>query len=325
MKIRNLFIFLFAGATVMLTTQCEGPAGEAGNSNCVQCHSEENWGDIETAYLKSGHNAAEAVGYAGGRGSCARCHSHEGFMNYLAATPGADAADIDYPTRISCSTCHTNHSVLEGDIEVPLATVAAVVAVEDDETRDLGGNSNLCGNCHQSRRGYAYYEALDTVEIDDVKTAVGDGNVGINSSHAGPHHGPQLNTLLGLSGYGASETHAHSGVGCVGCHMGDVSGDVGGHTFYANRENCTECHSADYEFENFDSRMTAIADALVTVGALSKDAETGEYHPHVSIVTQAQFEAFWNYMILYEDHSHGVHNPAYFKTLMSRAEANLGL
>lgn len=318
-SVLGLFVF-------MIQTGCEGPAGPAGadaNSSCLECHSEAGMMTINASYEKSGHYAAEAVGYAGGRGSCTPCHSHEQFMNYMEATPGADFVDIAYPTKIKCQTCHEDHSNLEEPIAVPLTTMEPVTGIADGMVYDFEGSSNLCAQCHQSRRGYDYYEALDSVKIDDVMTAVGDGMVAINSSHAGPHHGPQVTTLFGQGGYGTSETHAHTSVGCTGCHMGETGDDEGGHSFKPNPDNCTQCHGA-IEFPNFDSRMEAIAAKLVEVGALSGDAEEG-YHPTVSIVKQAEFEAFWNYMMLYEDHSRGAHNPAYFKTLLSRAEANLGI
>ena len=344
----NLFAILVLALMVMFTVSCEGPAGEDGlagtdgadgmdgaagadgNVTCLGCHTQANFDAINGVFALSGHSAGDYVGYAGSRGSCARCHSSEGFMDFLA---GYDGEDIPYPSAWSCGTCHGSHSSLEEGISAPLQTTAAVTIIEDGVTViDFDGPSNLCANCHQSRRGSDYYEAIDSVSIDGVLTEVGAGNVAINSSHAGPHHGPQSNTLSGLGGYGTSSTGTHLGVGCVGCHMGEATTTEGGHSFIPNLDNCTAaCHSSVTDIAAFmtekqdavSARLTAIADALVTAGALSLDE--GEYHPHVSIVTEAQFKAFWNYMVVYEDHSHGVHNPGYFNTLLTTAEANLGL
>ena len=321
-------------AAMIFFVSCEGPEGPAGadgNTSCLTCHSTDGMTQIEASYALSGHNAAQSVGYAGGRGSCARCHSHSGFINFLSGLDGADPIDIDFPTKINCETCHGNHGSLEEGIEAPIRTIEPVIALADEASIDFDGNSNLCANCHQSRRDASYYLAIDSVEIDDVLTAVGAGNVGINSSHAGPHHGPQANVLLGMGGYGNSESHAHASASCTGCHMGEASATEGGHSFKPNNANCNECHDtpADFDYKgaisSYNTRIAAIANALVTAGALSLDAETGEYHPHVSIVPEATFEAFWNYMMCYEDHSHGVHNPAYIKTLLTQAEAKLGL
>jgi hypothetical protein len=292
---------------------------------------------IDGLFALSGHSAGNYVGYAGSRGSCSRCHSSEGFMDFIA---GYDGEDIPYPSAWSCGTCHGSHSSLEEGISAPLQTTAAVTIIEDGMTViDFDGPSNLCANCHQSRRGYAYYEAIDSVWTDDVNGndsldfVVADGSVYINSSHAGPHHGPQANTLSGLGGYGTSSTGAHLSAGCVGCHMGDATSTEGGHSFVPNLENCTvACHGSVTDMATFTTdaqdavsvRLDAIAAELVTAGALAGDATDG-YHPHVGVVTEAQFKAFWNYMVVYEDHSHGVHNPGYFNTLLTQAEALLGL
>ena len=339
----------------MFTVSCEGPAGADGvagadgadgtdgvdgadgNVSCLTCHSTDGMAAIDGLFALSGHSAGNYVGYAGSRGSCSRCHSSEGFMDFIA---GYDGEDIPYPSAWSCGTCHGSHSSLEEGISAPLQTTAAVTIIEDGMTViDFDGPSNLCANCHQSRRGYAYYEAIDSVWTDDVNGndsldfVVADGSVYINSSHAGPHHGPQANTLSGLGGYGTSSTGAHLSAGCVGCHMGDATSTEGGHSFVPNLENCTvACHGSVTDMATFTTdaqdavsvRLDAIAAELVTAGALAGDATDG-YHPHVGVVTEAQFKAFWNYMVVYEDHSHGVHNPGYFNTLLTQAEALLGL
>jgi len=315
----------------------EGPQGPAGETDtvyvnyelaCLSCHSEANMTEIMTSYSGSGHASASTTSYAGGRASCSRCHSSEGFLNYLAGTPGVDPADIPYPTAISCSTCHGNHRSLEEDLEVPLRTTAAVTAISDSTVLDFENESNLCGTCHQSRRDYTYYTAIDS--LDGV--AVGANEVAINSSHAGPHHGPQINFIFGNGGTVAGSPATHADAGCTTCHMGEADGAEGGHSFYPNAANCNAsgCHTDVTDFDvngkqtDFDTRMAAIAEALVTEGALNGDATEG-YHPNVGIVSDDAFDAFWSYMMLYEDHSHGVHNPGFTTTLLSRAEAKLGL
>ena len=324
---------------VLFTVSCEGPAGADGadgadgmdaNAFCVDCHSSDNWDKITGEYAVSGHATAGALNYAGGRGSCSRCHSSEGFEGYLLGYPGED---LTQKSALSCESCHGNHSSLEEDVSAPMASVAPIGLILDETTIiDFGDASNLCANCHNSRRDGTYYEALDSVSIDGVMTAVGDGMVGINSSHAGPHYSAQVNTIMGLNGYGTSSVGTHKNVGCVGCHMGEATDTNGGHTFEPNLANCTEaCHTSVADIEAFaaekhdavSARMTAIADALVAAGALSE--EDGHYSPKVSIVSQDVFEAFWNYRIMYQDHSYGVHNPGYYNTMLTTAEAKLGL
>ena len=315
----SLLIALFVGSF----TSCEGPAGPAGadaNAHCLDCHSAEKWEAITASYEEHAH----ATGSSWARGSsssCQMCHSAQGFTAHL---NGVDV-DVTNPMAVDCEACHGDHGSLEEPVGPALATTSAPISLADGETLlNVGDNSNMCAVCHQSRRGYAYYEAIDSVEINDVNTPVPDGSVAINSSHAGPHHSNQSNFLLGKGSYLAIES-THSSQGCTDCHMGEPSDGMGGHTWVPTEESCTTCHSDGVPegIDNFDTDLTAIANALVTAGALS--LEDGEYHPHVGIVSADEFEAFWAYMYLYEDQSHGVHNPPLAKALINDAKSKLGI
>ncbi|MEN8249585.1 MAG: hypothetical protein ABFS32_11680 [Bacteroidota bacterium] len=377
--ITKLLVLAISAMAFAFVTSCEGPEGPAGadgtdgtngvdgidgqngNVSCLVCHSQSSMDALNALYALSGHNAAGAVAYAGGRASCAKCHSHEGFSNYLAATPGADAIDIAYPTRIGCKTCHSTHTSLEADITAPMATTAAVTAITDGSTFDFVNNSNLCANCHQSRKdGDSYDKYTDAQSFtrkftgdniaayttsangpagsatlnatSDTLTVVFDvptTHVYISSSHAGPHHGPQANVLFGIGGYGSGSTGTHSTLGCVSCHLGTAGTTEGGHSFIPNVDNCTSCHTGATDFDwhgkqtSFDTRLAAIEAALETAHAIHVDA--GEVHPMYSSITREEFKAFWNFMILLEDASRGVHNPGYTETLLTSAETNLGL
>ncbi|NQV15332.1 hypothetical protein HQ531_07730 [bacterium] len=343
----NLLAILVLSLMVMFTISCEGPAGEDGlagvdgtngedgmdaNAVCVTCHNTVSWASLTAAYDLSGHAAGNYVGYAGNRGSCTPCHSHEQFTGAVVDMDG----EVFAATPISCATCHGNHTNLDEDVTAPLRTMAAVTGISDGTVFDFAGSSNLCGNCHQARRDGSSYAVIDTVWTDDVDGndsldfVVPDGSVYISSTHAGPHHGPQMNVIFGNGGYGTSSTTPHEAVGCGGCHMAEGDGTVGGHTFWPNVANCNTsgCHTdlADFDYNDiqtsFNTRMAALAEALVAEGALGGDANEG-YHPAVGVVSDDVFEAFWNYMMCYEDHSHGVHNPDYIKALLTTAEAKL--
>ena len=345
------------------TNGTDGTDGVAGNLSCLECHTQTNMDGIHTMYDLSGHASGSTVAYAGGRASCARCHSSEGFANYLTSAPGVDAVDVAHPSAIRCSTCHSNHSSLEDGISAPMVTEAAVIAITDGVEYDFGNTSNLCANCHQARSSGTTYDKYTTGQTftrkftgadiatyttaafgpagsatlngtSDTLTVVFDvptTHVYISSTHAGPHHGPQLNTLFGIGGYGTSSTATHTTQGCVTCHMGTAGTTSGGHSFYSNVENCVACHAGATDFDingkqtDFDTRMTAIGAALEAKHAIHIDATTGEAHPLYASIPRAEFEAFWNYMTLYEDKSHGVHNPGYFTTLLAGTEAKLGL
>lgn len=351
------------------TNGTDGTDGVDGNMSCLVCHTKAGMDALNVLYAGSGHNSANYVAYAGGRASCTPCHSNEQFQNYMASTPDREGTglnpfpDVAYPTKITCETCHANHQSLEDDITAPMTTVAPVVAKSDGTIMDLGNSSNLCINCHQSRRDASYYDKAteaktftrtftkDDIDVyshaawgpagsaklnatKDTLTVTFDvplDNAYVSSTHAGPHHGPQGNALLGNGGYGTSSKGTHASVGCTGCHMGEVEGMTGGHSFKPSFASCNTCHSGVTSFDingnrtEFDTRLAAIASALEALGALHFDAEDGAYHPMYASLPRATYQAFWNYMLLYEDHSHGAHNPPYFETLLTEAETKLGL
>lgn len=307
----------------------DGMDGADANEFCVDCHSADKWDLITGEYALSGHAAAGALGYAGGRGSCSRCHSSEGFAGFLLGYPGED---LTQKSALSCESCHGNHTTLEeSEISAPMATMAAVKLIVDESTEvDLEGVSNLCGTCHNSRRNGSYYTDVDT--LSDGTPILAD-SVYISSTHAGPHYSAQLNTLVGIGGYGATASTAHESVGCVGCHMGDATATAGGHTFAPNLANCTvACHSsvtdmAAFVTEKHDARkadMDAIATALAAAGALIDNGD-GTFSLVKALVSEDVFQAFWNYRVMYQDHSYGVHNGPYYTSMIATAKAKLGI
>lgn len=324
-----------------LFVQCtkEGPAGPAGadgtngtngtdgtpgvdaNSFCIDCHSAAGMNAIYTDWAGSGHGEGAYVSYAGYRGSCAPCHSNELFQAFLANTAGWTTTDIDNPTAIGCATCHSNHTTLEEGLTAPL-TAETATWFDGTTDMDLDGPSNLCMNCHRSRRGVEDYYAYagDTIILSgDTTIITTDGTHGyINSTHAGPHHGPQGDIVLGLGGIVAAGTytHAHQGVGCVGCHMGEDRA----HTFQPVAANCSACHSGMPAISDFSTRMDAIHAALETAGAVDAAG-----HPLKAVVTMNQLKAFWNFIYLEEDRSNGAHNPDFADAMLTECETLLGL
>ena len=147
--------------------------------------------------------------------------------------------------------------------------------------------------------------------------APGDnGNITVTSSHWGPHYGAQSSMLLGVGGAETGPAGLHYTLvenGCVTCHLGEGAD----HSFEAQVDACTACHS---DAENFDingvqtevtAMMEELAAGLVTAGVMDAEGHPvrGEAPPEIAA-------ALWNYRHVYQDHSHGVHNPAYTKALL---------
>jgi len=334
-KILSLLTLLTVSILLVFAVGCEGPAGPPGadgvdgldgadgadgNVTCLGCHNSATLADNAFEMARSQHGLGEFVDYAGSRSYCAQCHSSEGFQEY--AANGTINGNYLTPSAWDCATCHGLHQTFEEDFsedDAALRLTSAVTLLFDGATlADIDPGSNLCVNCHQSRRGTAYY--------DD-----GSGtDVTFTSSHTGPHHGPQANILLGNNGSTAGTPFsAHVDAGCTTCHMKETTGDdldvAGGHTFWPTVEACQDCHSSAVDFDYVSIQTTVqgkldnLAGLLVTAGILDSS-----HHVVPGTYPRATFEAFWNYDFVYEDRSLGVHNPVYAKALLDASITAMG-
>ena len=261
------------------------------------------------------HGSGEAYVRAASA-SCAGCHSGGAFSAMVAAGLTPDAVeewDLN-PTRQDCRACHQIHvSYTTEDWALETADPVTLYAFED-VTFD-GGEGNLCANCHQPRRQIAEPDA--------------DGNIEVDSTHWGPHHGPQSAMLLGLSGAGEVEgtpSPHYSMVEntCAPCHLG---AGVGRHTFEPDVFYCNMCHTGMESFDDtglqteVEEGLAELADLLVSKGMLEEESD----EPVVGVYPAAEAQALWNYILIkHEDSSLGVHNPAYTRALLEASLAALG-
>jgi len=313
---------IIAGALIISSCTKEGPQGPAGvdgNVTCLACHTDANMDVINASFATSSHGQGNYAGYAGRRNDCARCHSHQGFVETHASGRDTTAADIAIPLAFTCKTCHAGHVSFDFENDgqdYALRTTAAVPLTMFGNTTvvDYGTNSNLCLKCHQPRR--------------PAPVADAEGNFNITSSHYGPHHGPQGTLLEGVGGYEFAGSEAyptdyttHRGTGCTTCHMAEVDGDTGGHTFLPNLNGCTDCHASATDFDiggkmtEMDALLAELAGILIEKGVLAGDATEG-YHVVKGLFPVDVAAAFYNWDMVYEDRSHGVHNVAYTMALI---------
>jgi hypothetical protein len=247
------------------------------------------------------------VQYAGPRPGCNGCHSGGGFADRIAAgvkTSEIKTADPN-ATKIDCRACHQIHKTYSED-DWALRTDAPVKLEALDATFD-GGKGNLCANCHQMR-------------VPFPKAT--DGKVKVDSTHWGGHHGPEAAILMGVGGAGGVEGKpaAHASAvkdTCVGCHMG---GDAANHTFTPQVATCVACH-ADAKSLDVNGKQTEIKDKLEKVKAalMAKKLMDDKGVMIVGEYPEAQAAALWNYLLVEEDKSEGVHNTAYANALLDQA------
>ncbi len=290
-----------------------GEQGPAGDQTCQTCHNETTmllskslqWG-------QSGHGTGTSYG-RGTSASCAGCHASEGFTVRVETGVAFDSLEegISGPTPQNCRTCHDIHTDYTED-DWGLSTEGAVTLLVAGQVFD-GGEGNLCASCHQPRRGI----------LEDY--AAVDGMVSITSTHWGPHHGVEANTLLGIGGWGeagepapghyAMEDDIVAEDTCVTCHLGPNDN----HTFAPDEDNCqVACHEDvedfDFNYENVQEDVQALFDELGEL--LEAIGIMHDGHPVVGDYTEAQAGALWNYLWILEDGSLGVHNSEYMKGLL---------
>ncbi len=315
-------IGLLAG--VIILTGCSGDKTETADTgdsagDCAACHDDTTLvSGKQNQYALTTHITGRGWHYAGPRASCTNCHSHEGFTDMIAmgktVEEGVDRADASPP---DCRTCHQIHTTYT-EADWALTTTAPVTLLASGQTYD-GGKGNLCANCHQPRR---------EMEAEN-------GIVNVNSTHWGPHHGPQATMLLGIGGAGVTgKPSAHYNMvedTCATCHVGNDN-----HLFSPSMNSyaintCTDCHA---DASNFDigGLQTEVEELIVELTVLLSQKhmiETASHepyhagdpledlHPVVGEYPEEEAAALWNWILIQiEDSSSGVHNPSYTKALL---------
>ena len=274
---------------------------------CTECHSDSSRLNKINTELEMSQHGSNVTFTGGDISDCAGCHSGTGFTTMIAAGQNPSQVETDEPntTEQDCKTCHQIHTTNTVD-DWALTTNEPVALFAYEDVIYDGGQGNLCANCHQPRRQIA--------EPDN-------GNIEVNSTYWGPHHGPQAAVLLGLGGAGdvaEGSSSAHYSMAentCVNCHVGEYDD----HSLWPNVTSCQNCH-ADIEDFDISGLQTEVEELIAELG--EKLEADGMYnledgHPIVGFYPAAKAQAMWNYILIaVEDSSRGVHNPAYTKALL---------
>ena len=352
MKNLKLIGFLMILASSLMFIQCtssldEGPQGIAGQdgtdgidgsdgvdgvngtAECIACHNVQNKEHAQASYLLSVH-AQETLHFDSGSGltlptssyanrsNCIQCHTSQGYIDNIDGKTLSTTGTITNPTypgkqTITCTTCHDKHSTFDfanDGFDFALRQAlrpVALIATGADYTIDMG-SSNTCVNCHQPR---GIPPTTATVKL---------------SSRFGPHHGPQSTMLEGIQGalyvgstaypVPGSATH-RSGASCTACHMGETTnGTDGAHSWHPTENACLACHATEpTEVTGYAADMATLETLLIAKGAF--DATTDAFTSNTVDLKVAQ--AAWNFALLREDRSNGIHNPNYAKALLKNS------
>jgi hypothetical protein len=296
-------------------------------TTCFSCHTDDNarFAGAEVEWGYSRHASGRTIDRT--TASCNPCHTHQGFVQTTQG--GAAPASVANPTVIHCFTCHAPHT--RGDLSL---RVRDPVALANGEAPDMG-RANLCAYCHRARQNVDTYVRTpsDTVTLD---------------SHWGPHHGPQSDLFAGENGYEYPLVPYFDGPhldetedGCLDCHFTARAGaPLGGHSFHMRSDafgeerlntggcNASACHDGDVDDFDYDDIQGDVVALLATLENLLRaagllDAEGNPVEGRV-VASSDSAGALWNFLLVREDGSRGVHNPEYGPDLLGSSILFMG-
>ncbi len=308
--------------------------------NCGQCH------DKMSHHVKNYEwgQTLHASGYVFRSGSCAPCHSTKGFVEAndpsIRLTDGVSTnlTRGTYNEGVTCAACHDPHTTGMGESQLREATS---VTLENGTVVTRGGAGLLCMKCHHDRNE-ANNRALGT--SGPHHGVQGDLLFGENAIEYGMsmpssrHWDVVKDTCVTCH---MQETPAGM--------TAEAKNHVGGHTFtigWANASNtvhlteaCVSCHgeieSFNFGGEDYDQDGSVegvqkeISDMLDTLSSVYTNINifstnittstglTTSSKPPISTATMASLrQARYNWLLVTEDGSLGVHNPKYIAAIL---------
>jgi hypothetical protein len=115
---------------------------------CTDCHASTNpktaLPGAKARYEVSGHKTLGNSAYANGTG-CQQCHTHEGFVAYTEKGAADPREFVANPSQPGCFTCHAPHE--RGDMSL---RTTRPVQLANGRQFDVG-RANLCASCHRAR------------------------------------------------------------------------------------------------------------------------------------------------------------------------------
>jgi mono/diheme cytochrome c family protein len=321
--------------------------GELSGRVCAVCHDGTGEYVRFAQWENSGHIRANtsAGGAVATNAGCVACHTAEGFVELVVR--GKGAIDAKYADRhsVTCSACHDSHDPARPAL---LRTVSPV-SLPNQSVYDRGAG-NLCANCHHSRI------ASPDDAVDLVKGSY-------RGAHHGPQTDIFLGTSaytwgnpypagVGLH-YGLLDT------GCVACHAAkapEPSSTVGDHTFQINNPRtgvstvptaCGGCHAGltttdrvPLGAQDYDGNGAAEGSQTETRGILENlkkaleeqipSLSWSDTEKRLSIanadwqtLTLDQRAALYNFNLISEDKSEGIHNTKYSLAVLQRSYFHL--
>jgi hypothetical protein len=315
------------------------------SESCASCHDAARASAQFHSFRRSGHaNAVWSNSFMNRDASnslqdCVRCHDGRAYVNFTKGEGTNTASDVYGPMDhvvVTCETCHEPHTAELRKAMAAADTLAGGFVYDPSQF----GHGATCTDCHKFR-GDGFQNVTE---------------VPITNARWGPHYGGATDILLAKTGYDfgtempTTLAHKNQENSCVGCHMATATGDfrnlLGDHSWkmtYTDEsentrdliEGCTSCHGSITSFADImgnDYNMTGTVEPFVdeVQGLLTKLAEAlppvGEPTIDWSQIDNDNLDmkgAYWNYRLVYYDHSLGIHNPKYVVALLQKSIAAL--
>lgn len=247
------------------------------------------------------------------REECMLCHDGRAFARQIAST---EDLSTDEPVGQDCATCHEGHGKEVWE--------SGLAQLPSGEVRDGGGA--LCMSCHNARK------------TPDP------------AARPAPHASAQADIVMGTNGFQvegvnySSSPHTAVKDTCFGCHMADLGGGYPSHTFEADVQTCEPCHQgintinmkakADYDgdgdLEGFQDEVDGLLKNLHdTIEARLEGGTFASSHGQIVFtapdgnemndVPADLYHAAWNYYLVVNDGSRGIHNPVYVVQLLQQS------
>ena len=291
--------------------------------------------------------------------SCAYCHYGPEYVRVKIR--GGDPTEFDAETdfdaanaHITCGTCHDPHgNAFEGQLRWDSDGTVGIPFSDTDDVPTMvsGGVGNICISCHDGRRDRGDY---------DSRVTNGSGHFGPHGNPQGPVlfgiMGGDLGNPPVATEYDAEHAHLTWNENtCVTCHMyrsDYIDSDnpaQWGHEMEPRFEACVACHSnftdegefwlwvEEHEAE-VDVLLQAFVDAwpdewkdvsdpadpeLYNRPVVSDPPEPDDHEgpPKDDPIGNAYRAALWNYYLVMNDASHGIHNPTFTASLLVEGTA----
>lgn len=259
-----------------------------------------------------------------GRDECIICHDGVAFAKKL-----EQSSQLATSTGQDCFSCHEGYGR-----ELKEAGILDIPTKENFNA----GIGAVCSSCHNADN------------IPDIK----------NARRAYPHYGSQADVLTGFGGIRVNEedhfnnTYGHISLdnSCVDCHMPVNSKGYISHTFKMEAEFaelvCASCHQGAIDFNykakaDYDGneKVTGIQDEItgllsVLEKAISDELGGGSFAASkgainyydangnpIAEVADKVYLASYNYLLIYNDGSKGVHNPLFAAQLLQYSYRHL--